>query len=48
MRQFEFPYNFDKNLIKILKCLDPEGKTINCIYMPPFIKDYNTILRNPE
>lgn len=48
MRQFEFPYNFDQNLINILYTLDPEGKTINCIYLPPFIKDYQTILRTTE
>lgn len=47
-RQFEFPYNFDKKLIETLSIFDPEGKTINCIYMPPYIKDYQTILRNPD
>ena len=45
-RQFEFPYNFDLDLIKFLKILDPQGKTIDCIYMPPFIDDYETFLRN--
>jgi hypothetical protein len=40
MRQFEFPYNFDKNLINILHTLDPIGYSINCIYMPPFFEDY--------
>lgn len=48
MRQFEFPYNFDTNLIQFLHCLDPEGQTINCIYMPPFFQDYQTILRTGE
>ena len=48
MRQFEFPYNFDKNLIQILHTLDPNGNTINCIYLPPFMKDYKTILRTGE
>lgn len=48
MRQFEFPYNFDKNLISILNILDPLGKSVNCIYLPPFLQDYQTILRNPE
>lgn len=48
MREFEFPYNFDKQLIDILYLLDPQGKTINCIYLPPFLKDYQTILRSGE
>ena len=48
MRRFEFPYNFDKKLISILSTLDPLGKTIDCIYVPPFPKDYQTILRNGE
>lgn len=48
MRQFEFPYNFDENLLNILSLFDPEGKTINCIYLPPYIKDYQTILRTGE
>jgi hypothetical protein len=48
MRSFEFPYNFDKNLLFGLKIFDPEGLTINCIYMPPYLKDYKTILRNGE
>lgn len=45
---FEFPYNFDFQLIDILKVLDPEGETINCIYLPPYIQDYQTILRSGE
>lgn len=45
---FEIPYNFDLNLINFLKILDPDGETISCIYIPPFVKDYQTILRGPE
>lgn len=48
MRKFEFPYNFDKKIIDFLKCLDPKGVTIDCIYLPPYLKDYNTILRTAE
>ena len=48
MRQFEFPYNFDKELIKCLRVLDPLGITIDCIYMPPYLADYKTFFRNPE
>lgn len=47
-RQFEFPYNFDKKLIQTLHILDPIGETINCIYIPPYLKDYQTILRSSE
>lgn len=48
MRKFELPYNFDKNLINILSILDPIGQTIDCIYVPPFLEDYQTILRTGE
>lgn len=46
--KFELPYNFDINLINILKMLDPEGTTIDCIYVPPYQRDYKTILRTAE
>lgn len=48
MREFEIPYNFDKNLLNILYNLDPSGFSVNCIYLPPFLKDYQTILRSSE
>lgn len=48
MRQFEFPYNFDKQLLYTLQMLDPNGTTINCIYVPPYYHDYKTILRTGE
>lgn len=48
MRQFEIPYNFDINLINCMQIFDPEGITIACIYIPPFLEDYQTILRGPE
>lgn len=48
MKQFEIPYNFDINLINCMQIFDPEGITISCFYIPPFLKDYQTILRSPE
>lgn len=48
MNKFEFPYNFDKQIIDFLKILDPKGETIECIYLPPFLADYKTILRESE
>jgi hypothetical protein len=39
MRQFEFPYNFDKKLLYILQTFT-SGNDINCIYLPPYLKDY--------
>ena len=47
MRQFEFPYNFDKKLLYILQTFT-SGNDINCIYLPPYLKDYQTILRTAE
>ena len=47
MRQFEFPYNFDKKLLYILQTFTT-GDDINCIYLPPYLKDYQTILRTAE
>lgn len=46
MRRFELPYNFDKNLILGYQLLGIDIDKIDCIYVPPFIKDYQTILRN--
>ena len=48
MLKFELPYNFDKQLILGYKLLGIEPNQIDCIYMPPFIDDYQTILRTPE
>lgn len=45
MRKFELPYNFDKNLLLGYKLLDIDPNSIDCIYVPPFLKDYQTILR---
>lgn len=48
-REFEIPYNFDISLINMLKILDSSKNSfINCIYLPPYIHDYQTILRNPQ
>ena len=47
MIQFEFPYNFDKKLLYILQTFTT-GDDINCIYLPPYLKDYQTILRTAE
>ena len=46
MRKFELPYNFDKNLILGYQLFGIDIDDIDCIYMPPFIKDYQSILRN--
>ena len=48
MRQFEIPYNFNRDLLEILKTLDPSGLTIDCIYLPPHYEDYQTISRTGE
>lgn len=46
---FEFPYNFDKKLIEILNILEGnKNNTIHCIYLPPLLKDYPSILRTGE
>ena len=48
-RQFEIPYNFDPQLIETLFILDDVNNSfVNCIYLPPYLYDYQTILRNPE
>lgn len=46
MRKFELPYNFDKELILGYQLFGIDPNEIDCIYMPPFIKDYQSILRN--
>ena len=40
MKPLEIPYNFDKNLIDILKQFDSKGQRYSCIYAPPFKFDY--------
>ena len=40
IRQFEIPYNFDKDLIDILFKFDPVGLGYHCIYCPPYQSDY--------
>lgn len=48
-REFEIPYNFDPNLIKLIKQFDYNNENesfVNCIYMPPYIHDYKTIIRS--
>lgn len=40
IRQFEIPYNFDKDLIDILFKFDPVGLSYHCIYCPPYRSDY--------
>lgn len=48
-RQFEIPYNFDPSLINTIRILDGQQKSfVNCIYIPPYLHDYQTILRTPE
>lgn len=49
-REFEIPYNFDPQLIALIKQFDNRPIThfpsfVNCIYMPPYFHDYKTILR---
>lgn len=48
MIKFEMPYNFDKQLILGYELLGVDINQIDCIYVPPFIEDYQTILRTPE
>ena len=48
--EFEIPYNFDKNLIAMLKHFDSRPNEtypsfVNCIYVPPYYHDYKTIFR---
>lgn len=53
-RQFEIPYNFDKNLITALKALGFDGQEsyslntygIYCIYVAPFIEDTPATVRS--
>ena len=40
-RLFEIPYNFDKNLILILKYINISEYNIYCFYLPPSQNDYN-------
>ena len=46
-RLFEVPYNFEKNLIFTLKTMNFSDQWIYCFYLPPFHKDYQTIVRGP-
>ena len=43
--KFEFPYNFDKQLINILQGLKVD-KEIHCFYIPPFPEDYEAVFRS--
>lgn len=50
-REFEIPYNFDPQLITLIKQFDNRPTQdfpsfVNCIYMPPYYHDYKTILRS--
>lgn len=45
MRKYELPYNFDKALIDGYRILDIPQESIDCIYVPPFLNDYQSILR---
>lgn len=40
MKPLEIPYNFDMNLISMLKQIDKHNNICNCIYLPPFQYDY--------
>ncbi len=46
MRKYELPYNFDKKLIDGYKILNLPFDMIDCIYVPPFLNDYESIIRN--
>lgn len=46
MKPLEIPYNFDKNLIDILKILDSTINNIYCIYVQPFPEDYTACKSN--
>lgn len=46
--EFEIPYNFDTQLIDLLDILCNNKQEINCIYLPPFLSHYQTILRSGE
>ena len=35
MKQFEIPYNFDKQLINMLYNIDATGELYHSIYIPP-------------
>lgn len=45
MRQFEIPYNFDKNLVTILSLLNTAADNIYCFYCPAFKEDYTPVYR---
>lgn len=52
-REFEIPYNFDPQLINLIKQfdnrpLDVFPSFVNCIYIPPYYHDYKTILRDGQ
>lgn len=47
-RKYELPYNFDKKLIEGYKLLGISPEAIDCIYVPPFVNDYKTILRRSD
>lgn len=42
MKQFEIPYNFDKQLINMLYNIDTTGELYHSIYIPPFSEDYDS------
>lgn len=44
-KKYELPYNFDKKLIDGYKILNIPEEAIDCIYMPPFFQDYQSIIR---
>ena len=45
LRQFEIPYNFDKNLIYGLEILNVNFDVIKFIYVAPFMEDYIGVYR---
>lgn len=47
-RKYEFPYNFDKALIHGYQLLNIQYESIDCIYIPPFFGDYETISRRSK
>lgn len=48
LRKYEFPYNFDKKLIDGYQLLNIPIDSIDCIYIPPFFHDYETISRRSK
>ena len=47
-REFEIPYQFNLNLIKGIQLLNIQDSWINCFYMAPYPKDYETVVRTGE